>query len=61
MGNESGWNREKADQQIEGGINGFKYSPDLKKIAYSAEVDIEDPNMKKALFEGLTDDQRQGL
>ncbi len=37
---------------IEGGINGFKFSPDLKKIAYSAEVKIEDPYTEK-LFEGL--------
>ncbi len=37
---------------IEGGINGFKFSPDLKKIAYSAEVKLEDTYTGK-LFEGL--------
>ncbi|NTV82980.1 MAG: S9 family peptidase, partial [Bacteroidales bacterium] len=37
---------------IEGGINGFKFSKDLTKIAYSAEVKLEDP-FTKDLYEGL--------
>jgi dipeptidyl aminopeptidase/acylaminoacyl peptidase len=37
---------------IEGGINGFRYSADMKKIAYIADVKIDDP-ITKDLFEGL--------
>jgi dipeptidyl aminopeptidase/acylaminoacyl peptidase len=37
---------------IEGGISGFKLSPDLKKIAYCAEVEVEDPAIA-SLYEGL--------
>jgi len=37
---------------IEGGITGFKYSPDIKKIAYSAEVYLEERDLKD-LYDGL--------
>jgi dipeptidyl aminopeptidase/acylaminoacyl peptidase len=37
---------------FEGGINGFRYSADFKKIAFSAEVTIEDQHTKE-LYEGL--------
>ncbi|HOX76759.1 MAG TPA: S9 family peptidase [Bacteroidales bacterium] len=37
---------------IPGGISGFKFSADMKKIAYSAEVNLDD-QYKKDLFEGL--------
>jgi dipeptidyl aminopeptidase/acylaminoacyl peptidase len=37
---------------VEGGINGFKYSPNLKKIAFSAEVKIQDA-YSQGLYEGL--------
>ncbi len=38
---------------FEGGINGFRYASDFKKIAFSAEVTIEDP-LTKELYEGLS-------
>ena len=38
--------------EIEGGVTGFKYSPDFKKIAYSAEVYLEERDLKD-LYEGL--------
>lgn len=37
---------------FEGGLNGFKYSDDSKKIAFSAEVKLEDENLKE-LYKGL--------
>lgn len=37
---------------FEGGLNGFSYSPDQKKIAFSAEVRIENEELKK-LYDGL--------
>jgi dipeptidyl aminopeptidase/acylaminoacyl peptidase len=37
---------------FEGGINGFRYSTDGSKIAFSAEVKLEDPRTKE-LYEGL--------
>jgi len=37
---------------FEGGLNGFMYSPDQKKIAFSAEVSLENMDLKK-LYEGL--------
>jgi dipeptidyl aminopeptidase/acylaminoacyl peptidase len=36
----------------DGGLNGFVYSPDQKKIAFSAEVRLENNELKK-LYEGL--------
>lgn len=38
--------------EIEGGITGFRYSPDMKKIAYSAEVFLEERDLKE-LYDGL--------
>lgn len=37
---------------IEGGITGFKYSPDMTRIAYSAEVFLEERDLKE-LYKGL--------
>jgi dipeptidyl aminopeptidase/acylaminoacyl peptidase len=38
---------------IEGGINGFKYAPDMSMILYIKEVAINNPN--KDLYQGLPD------
>ena len=37
---------------IEGGITGFKYSPDMTRIAYSAEVYLEERDLNE-LYKGL--------
>jgi dipeptidyl aminopeptidase/acylaminoacyl peptidase len=37
---------------FEGGLNGFSYSPDQKKVAFSAEVKLENAEIKK-LYDGL--------
>ena len=44
-------NNRKQITNIEGGINGYKFSPDQKKLLYAAEVVPENPN--KTLFDGL--------
>lgn len=38
--------------KVEGGITGFKYSPDQKMIAFTAEVKIPEPDLDP-LYEGL--------
>ena len=38
--------------EVEGGMTGFRYSPDMKKIAFSAEVFLEERDLKE-LYDGL--------